>query len=414
MIGRTPNRTRKCDRRLVAAAVISVTALVLAACGNDGGGGSSDEYVIGVQIDQSGISRSVGVPQTDGIKAAIEGINDRGGVNGKKISLVVRDDGSDVSRAVSVYRELTGQYHASAILGFVGSVAIPPVAPLAAKDQTALLATGAPSDLLDPPAPALFSTIGNLNAQGRAGLDYVKRAADDGTLPADPRVALLYYASPAGEAWVKDVQDYASSIGLDIVEAQNSTVGAATLSSQMQAITDAKPDAIVAFDIEADITNAVKAGKAVGLPTDTFIVDYSFASSPSALKAVAEQGYTNFAASANFDAPGGSEQTEAVKQFSEDAKAAGADPNTVMLAEGYAQGLLVADVLKRCGESCPPDKFLATLKETDTDLDGFAFGPITYTDDSHMGVSAVRFRQWNTKTNTIDYVGDPIKLVFDS
>lgn len=394
--------------------VLTAAALTMAACGSSSSGtGGGGEYVIGVQIDQSGISRSVGVPQLNGTKAAIDGVNRRGGVNGKKIKLVVRDDASDAARAVSVYRELTGQYQVSAIAGYIGSVSIPPAAPLAAKDKTALLVTGAPSTLLDPPSPAVFSTIGNLNAQGRAGLDYVKRAVENGTLPKDPRVALLYYASPAGEVWAKEVKSYASKRGLNIVAAQNSTVGAASLSSQMQAITAAKPDAVVAFDIEADITNAAKAGKAAGLPSDTTIVNYSFGSSPSALKAVTDQGYSNYVASANFDVPGGTNQAGAVKQFEEDAKANKLDSNTVMLAEGYAQGLLIANVLERCGKSCPAPKFLKTLEDTQTDLDGFAFGEMAYSAANHQGVSAVRFRQWDAAKNSFKYAGDPIKLVFN-
>jgi branched-chain amino acid transport system substrate-binding protein len=405
--------TSPARRRAALGAVVATAALTMAACGSsDSGSGGGDQYVIGVQIDQSGISRSVGVPQLKGTKAAIDGINRRGGVNGKKIKLVVRDDASDAARAVSVYRELTGQYKVSAIAGYIGSVSIPPVAPLAAKDKTALLVTGAPSTLLDPPSPSIFSTIGGLNAQGKAGLDYVKRAADDGTLPKNPRVALLYYASPAGEAWEKEVQSYAKERGLNIVAAENSTVGAASLSSQMQAITAAKPDAIVAFDIEADITNAAKAGKAAGLPLDTTIVNYSFGSSPSALKAVADQGFPNYVASANFDVPGGANQGGAVNQFKEDSEASKLDSNTVMLAEGYAQGLLIGDVLNRCGAACPAPKFLDTLKKTQTDLDGFAFGPMTYSDSNHQGVSAVRFRKWDAAKKTFTYDGDPIKLVF--
>jgi branched-chain amino acid transport system substrate-binding protein len=412
--GRVRNAGSSQFSRLLAAAVAGTSTLALAACGSSGGGAGSGggDYVIGVQIDQSGISRSVGVPQLNGTKAAIDGINRRGGINGHKIKLITRDDGSDAARAVSVYRELTGQYHVSAIAGYIGSVSIPPVAPLAAKDKTALLVTGAPATLLDPPSPAVFSTIANLNAQGRAGLDYVKRNAGTGTLPANPRVALLYYASPAGEAWVKDVKAYAGKIGLNIVAAENSTVGAATLSSQMQAITSAKPDAIVAFDIEADITNAVKAGKAAGLPQKTTIVDYSFASSPSALKAVSGQGYTSYGASANYDVPGGTDESAAVKQFQADAKADGFDANTVMLAEGYAQGLIIGDVLKRCGSSCPAAKFLQTLEQTNSTLNGFAFGPVTYTSGNHQGVTAVRFRQWNGSSSSFGYAGGPIKLVF--
>lgn len=382
------------------------------AAGQTAPAGNTGDYVVGVQIDQSGISRSVGVPQLQGIQMAIDGANRRGGVNGHKIQLVVRDDGSDAARAVSVYRELADQYKVSAIAGFVGSVAIPPVAPLAARQKIALLVTGAPASLLDPPSPAIFSTIANLNAQGRAGLDYIKRLSVNGALPKEPRVALLYYASPAGQNWHKEVVPYAASLGLNIVAAENSTVGAATLDTQMNVITAAKPNTILAFDIETDMVNAAKAGKAAGLDLNTVIVDYSFASNPSALSRVTGQGFPNFVASANFRVPGGNESAPGVKLFAADAEAANLSPDKVLLPEGYAQGLLIVDVLTRCGFPCPSEKFLEHLEKTDTDLQGLAFGPIKYARDFHQGVTAVRFRQWDTKANTHVYAGDPIPLRF--
>src|SRR4030081_3642623 len=61
---------------------------------------SADEIVIGTHQDLSGPIKGWGVPVSNGMKMAIEEINGAGGVNGRKIKLVLEDSGYDPKRAV--------------------------------------------------------------------------------------------------------------------------------------------------------------------------------------------------------------------------------------------------------------------------------------------------------------------------
>ena len=61
---------------------------------------SASEIVIGTHQDLSGPIKGWGVPVANGMKMAAEEINAAGGVNGRKIRLVVEDSGYDPKKAV--------------------------------------------------------------------------------------------------------------------------------------------------------------------------------------------------------------------------------------------------------------------------------------------------------------------------
>src|SRR5688500_4522455 len=64
------------------------------------------EVVIGTSQPLSGPAAFWGVPVTGGMDAWIKFINDQGGIHGRKIRLVARDDSYPPPRAVANVREL--------------------------------------------------------------------------------------------------------------------------------------------------------------------------------------------------------------------------------------------------------------------------------------------------------------------
>ena len=61
---------------------------------------STTEIVVGTHQDLSGPIKAWGVPVSNGMKMAIEEINAAGGINGRKIRLIIEDSGYDPKRAV--------------------------------------------------------------------------------------------------------------------------------------------------------------------------------------------------------------------------------------------------------------------------------------------------------------------------
>ncbi|MEG2708768.1 MAG: ABC transporter substrate-binding protein [Vagococcus sp.] len=108
--------------------MLFASAMLLSACGAPGGGGgaskdssdkkaSSDTVKIGVNLELSGGVAAYGLQEKDGIELAVEEINAKGGINGKKIELVVKDNKSDTAEAAAVAANLTTKEHVAAIIG---------------------------------------------------------------------------------------------------------------------------------------------------------------------------------------------------------------------------------------------------------------------------------------------------------
>ncbi len=101
---------------------------------------SPTEIVLGTHQDLSGPIKSWGVPVTNGMKMAVEEINAAGGINGRKLKLIVEDVGYDPKRAVLATQKLVEKDKVFAMVGPLGSPTV-----LAAQDI-----------LLDAGVPQLF------------------------------------------------------------------------------------------------------------------------------------------------------------------------------------------------------------------------------------------------------------------
>lgn len=65
---------------------------------------SANEIIIGTHQDLSGPIKSWGVPVANGMKMAVEEINAAGGVQGRKLKMVLEDSGYDPKKAGSPRR----------------------------------------------------------------------------------------------------------------------------------------------------------------------------------------------------------------------------------------------------------------------------------------------------------------------
>jgi branched-chain amino acid transport system substrate-binding protein len=90
---------------------------------------SAGEIVIGTHQDLSGPIKGWGVPVSNGMKMAVEEVNAAGGINGRKIRLVVEDSGYDPKKAVLASQKLIERDKIFAMVGAMGSPTV-----LAAQD----------------------------------------------------------------------------------------------------------------------------------------------------------------------------------------------------------------------------------------------------------------------------------------
>ena len=109
--------------RLKFAAVMAALLLGagMAAAQNSNQGVSKNEIVLGSIQDLSGPLAGFGKQVRNGMLLRVDEINEQGGINGRKIRLIVEDSGYDPKRAVLAAQKLVNQDKIFAMVGHIGT-----------------------------------------------------------------------------------------------------------------------------------------------------------------------------------------------------------------------------------------------------------------------------------------------------
>jgi branched-chain amino acid transport system substrate-binding protein len=90
--------------RLRTIAKISATALALSLL--PGGARAEDVYKIGMSAGLTGYAATVDRAWRDGVEVAVDALNAKGGILGRKVQVIVEDNRSEPQEAVTAYRKM--------------------------------------------------------------------------------------------------------------------------------------------------------------------------------------------------------------------------------------------------------------------------------------------------------------------
>jgi len=105
------NMTIRFVKLAVASAVLSIAGMAAAA----------DPIKIGVDGPFTGGSSSMGVSMRDGVRLAVTEINKSGGVLGRKLQIIERDDEAKNERGVQIAQELINKEKVTAVVGYINT-----------------------------------------------------------------------------------------------------------------------------------------------------------------------------------------------------------------------------------------------------------------------------------------------------
>jgi branched-chain amino acid transport system substrate-binding protein len=111
-------------------------------------GFAADTLKIGVVDTYSGGAALQGIDNLNGFKMAVDEINAKGGVLGKKIEIVTRDDKFNPSVGLSMAKELVLKEDVQVLVGTLSSATALAISEFAAKEKIPFLITGAKSEKL--------------------------------------------------------------------------------------------------------------------------------------------------------------------------------------------------------------------------------------------------------------------------
>ena len=126
------------SRLWLAAALVAVTAAFAAGCGDDDGGdtGDSDEPIkIGASLPLTGEFSQPGKAARQGYEVWRDTVNEAGGLLGRQVELVVKDDASDQNTVVADYNALIQRDQVDLLLGTFSSLLNLPASAAAERNR---------------------------------------------------------------------------------------------------------------------------------------------------------------------------------------------------------------------------------------------------------------------------------------
>lgn len=106
---------KRVSKVLTALVLGTVLAGLAAGCG--GGEKKGDTIKVGANLEMTGGSASYGISSKNAIELAFKEINEKGGINGKRLELVVADNKSEAAEATNAMQKLVSQDNVVAVIG---------------------------------------------------------------------------------------------------------------------------------------------------------------------------------------------------------------------------------------------------------------------------------------------------------
>ena len=393
------DRTRR--RRIAATAGLAVTALVLAACGStrpEGGtsatvGVTKTSVKIGAHFPLTGVAAPGYSEIPTGAKAYFDYVNSKGGVNGRKIEYLVRDDGYDPTKTSTVTNELVLKDKIFAMVGGLGTPTHGAVVDFLNQQKVPDLFVSSGSLQWGENPKKLPWTFGwqtDYESEGKVIGQYIAK-----NLP-DAKVGLFLQDDDLGADGEKGLRKYISK---QIVETQRYTSGNTDVGPQVSALQSSKADLVVGFNTPSYTAltqlTALKLGYKpkwfyTNVGSDALLVgsllerfsEGKVKGSASSLDGVLTTKYLDTVDDTS---------SAWIKLWQKIWKAEGSkEPLTNYRVYGMAQAYTFVQALEASGKNLTRQGIIDALEKKGADFEGPMVAPFAYSTSSHMGTTGMR------------------------
>lgn len=251
-------------------ALAALTALLLAACGNvssgSSGGGAppgvtADEIKVGATLPLTGTAAVSGQGLKAGIQIAVKEINDAGGIGGKKLNPVLLDDGFTADRVVTNVRRLVSQDKVYAIVAPAGSQGLPGTWQFIAQNKTPVWGPISPAD---PKQSEVYLLSASRTSQDDVAIDHFAKSGAKrlGVIQQDNDLGVSARAALAAQV--------PKHPGMQVVANETTQSGNTEVSSAVNNVVAAKPDAVLLAEDNTSVALILKLLRAQGFSGPVF------------------------------------------------------------------------------------------------------------------------------------------------
>jgi branched-chain amino acid transport system substrate-binding protein len=237
-------------RRLSVPLVVGILAMGVAACGGNGDGAANNDSTskkpikIGASIPLTGQFSQQGKAAQEGYKVWQAMVNASGGLLGRQIELVIKDDASDQNTVVADYNALISKDKVDLLIGTYSSLLNLPASAVAEKNKMLYIepAGGAPKIFERGFKYLFFSQQATADKQGKAFAEWIS------TLPEAERPKTAAYPTiddPFVAPNVKGIRDVLEAAGVQTVYSTTYAADLNNFDTIVSALRSKNPDLVV-------------------------------------------------------------------------------------------------------------------------------------------------------------------------
>jgi ABC-type branched-subunit amino acid transport system substrate-binding protein len=347
-------------------------------------GVTDTEILLGSSLALEGPASFLGTQTNHGMEAYIRSLNEKGGVNGRKVRVIAYNDGYEPVPCVTNTQKLINEDKVFSLTCYVGTPTSVKALPVWTNAKVPLLGFFTGAEPLRSPfnryslhvRPSYYQEADAIVDAFVNKLNYKK-------------IAVFYQYDAFGEAVKKGTEIALQKYGLTPVAYGSFERNTLNVDEGLQKIVSSNPDAIVMVGTYSPLAKFVKEAKKAGLSktvfhTVSFVGPEAFAKElgSDASRCVVTQVMPPYE---NNTLPVVKEYKTALKKYFP-----GDSPNFVSL-EGFVNAKVLGEGLKRAGKDITREGFIDAVESMNSfDLGGIM---VTYGPEDHVGLEKIYITQ---------------------
>ncbi len=345
-------------------------------------GVTDSEILIGSSLALEGHASYLGIQTLHGAMAYIKYVNENGGVNGRKISIISYNDGYDPPICVKNTRKLIEKDKVFALFCYVGTPTSVKIIPMVEKAKIPLVGLFTGAEALRTPVKHYIFNIRASYYDETGGI--IQKFWEELGLR---KIAVFYQDDAFGQAGLSGVKIALKKYGSKPVALGTYKRGTNDIAKALEAIRKAGPDGVVMIGVYGPCSNFIRSAKWSGFSPYFHNVSFVGAKELAHLLGVGRDSegviVTQVVPPPDSDFPVTNEYRGLLKKYF-----SGDDPNFVSL-EGFINAKVLVKILEKTGKDLTRDKFIAAAETLSYDP-GIG-SEIKFSHDSHKGLNNIYF-----------------------
>lgn len=366
-------------------AVLAAALTVAVGAAHAQQGVSATEILIGSILDQSGPLSGYGKQTRQGMQLRVDEINEQGGIHGRKLKLVVEDDGYDPKRAVLAAQKLVNQDKVFIVAAHIGTAQNNAAMPVQfEKNIVNFFPLTAAREMYEPLNRLKYAYVAAYYEAVRAWLPKLAKEKNA------RKVCAMYQDDEYGLEVLRGAEAGLKTINVEMAEKTSFKRGATDFSSQMARLKGANCDLVVLGTVIRETIGGIAEARKIGF-NPIFLT--SQAGYTELIHKLGGKAMDGLYATMTVQVPYLDDASQPVRFWATKYKTKFGDDPALFSVIGYQIVDYFAQAAAKAGKNLTTDTFIKAMDTMSFPADVFGAPPMTYSPTKRLGSEASRLSQ---------------------